>query len=131
MIPQLIDRSASSSAVCELAAKWRIHPELAIRLRQLAQLLPVPVKIISGARTCAQQQQLEEEGRPAAACEVSTHTTCPATGADLQLETPSAALKLAFGMMVEAVGLRWGGGSARVAGIPLDWNHVDLGPRGA
>ncbi len=87
---------------------------------------------ISGFRTKAEQEALRARGRPAAPDELSTHRTCPATGADLRMNgLPTTPLKKAFGEAAILSGLRWGGGSSRDpdTGIPSDWNHVDLGPR--
>lgn len=87
--------------------------------------------MISGYRTPEQQEELIREGRPAAPVELSTHTTCPATGADVRVATfPTDAIKATWGRIATEHGLRWGGGSPRDdRGIPSDWNHVDLGPR--
>lgn len=90
------------------------------------------LQIISGYRTAAEQRELEAEGRPTAPVELSTHTVCPAQGADLRIvgSPPTTALRMAFGDAAVRAGLRWGGGSLRGPdGIPSDWNHVDLGPR--
>jgi uncharacterized protein YcbK (DUF882 family) len=89
------------------------------------------LEIISGARTIAQQNALRLRGRPTAPNDRSTHLTCPATGADIQiLGLVSVDMKQSFVRMAQANGLRVGGGSAiDKNGIPDDWNHVDLGPR--
>lgn len=88
------------------------------------------LRVISGFRTLEEQLELERQGRPAADPDKSTHLTCPATGADLELPlAPDDGLKWEFGTGVTFAGLRWGGGSRLERGIPLDWNHVDLGPR--
>lgn len=131
-IPQSI-----GGATCEdLCSRWGIAPELAVRLLQLEEWWERrfpnlgSLRIISGFRTRDEQEALEREGRPAADERLSTHRTCPATGADLEL--PIAAddnSKIEFGHLVRTAGLRWGGGSPLERGIPTDWNHVDLGPR--
>lgn len=129
MIPQRLDPAGDA---CELAFKWRVDVELAQRLILFARLFPHPVQIVSGFRTRS-QQAAEKDGAP---IDVSTHTSCPATGADLQVigwskPTAPTEVRRAFGGAVQAAGLRWGGGS-RVdpqTGLPTDWNHVDLGPR--
>ena len=86
---------------------------------------------MSGYRTREEQELLELEGRPAAEDRLSTHRSCPATGADLRL--PIAAddyTQAELGRLVYLAGMRWGGGSPKnELGIPEDWNHVDLGPR--
>lgn len=117
----------------ELASSWGISCELAVRLIRMVPLLPYRIKVISGYRTVDQELALHSEGRPTPSSpELSTHTSCPATGADLW---PSIAVipttKAAIGYAAGRVGLRWGGGSTPdpETGIPLDWNHVDLGPR--
>lgn len=109
---------------------WGISPELAMRLMVVAdQADPMVVNIISGFRTAEHERDLVGGIAP----ELSTHTTCPATGADLSLPTvtPTDAVKAQFGSWVTYAGLRWGGGSTinQETGIPRDWNHVDLGPR--
>jgi len=89
-----------------------------------------PVWIISGARTRWEQMHLGRSGRPTAPDELSTHRSCPATGVDISLGSlPSTEKKRFWGQMVEANGLRWGGGSKIRNGIPSDWQHVDRGPR--
>lgn len=112
---------------------WGISYELAYRLMLMAdQAAPLELDIISGFRTAEEQRDLDQEGRPAAPEALSTHRTCPATGADLSLPTVTTTdqVKAMFGGWTVFAGLRWGGGSpVSSAGIPLDWNHVDLGPR--
>lgn len=133
-IPELIPPGSrfSPELTCELADRWQISDVLATRLRQLAARLEFPITIISGFRTAEEQLELGRAGRPAAPVEVSTHTSCPATGADLM---PTIAVtnvvKARLGAEAVLVGLRWGGGSPvdPETGIPSDWNHVDLGPR--
>jgi len=118
---------------CTFRDRWLISSDLAVRLTILQERFPLPLWIISGYRTRAEQEQLEREGRPAAPFDQSTHTSCPATGADLSIGlTPQTDLvKAQFGVEVRLSGLRWGGGGPvdRETGIPEDWNHVDLGPR--
>lgn len=89
------------------------------------------VKIISGARTVAEQNRLRRGGRPTAPNDRSTHLSCPATGVDVSLGFGvSRREKAVWGEWVTRVGLRWGGGSpVDQGGIPADWNHVDRGPR--
>jgi hypothetical protein len=134
VIPARIDPLWSAEDVCTFAVNWAIDAYLAYRLHQLARILKAlgyVVQIVSGYRTI-REQLLEKDG---ADPDVSTHTSCPyATGADLQLigwnkTTTPTELRRVFGDAARAVGLRWGGGSELVNGIPRDWNHVDLGPR--
>lgn len=126
-IPEVI-----SDDWCGLSRRWLISPELARRIVQAASFLPFNLQIISGYRSPEKQRALRYEGRPAADVDKSTHTTCPATGADLW---PSIAktrvVQATFGEAVVRAGMRWGGGSPvdPATGIPSDWNHVDLGPR--
>lgn len=89
------------------------------------------VWIISGHRTKAEQAGLRRRGRPAARDERSTHRSCPATGLDISLgPLPVRIMKARWGVMVADVGLRWGGGGpVDDGGIPVDWGHVDQGPR--
>jgi len=132
-LPQSLDGSSCP----ELVERWGISPELAARLIVLQRMWGErfsslgSLSIISGYRTLEEQQDLEQEGRPAARDDLSTHRSCPATGADLQL--PIAVddhAKVELGRLVILAGLRWGGGSKVDGfGIPSDWNHVDLGPR--
>lgn len=132
MIPQRIDPDASIEEQCLLGARWKIHPDLLAALMLMADILPFTITIISGHRTKERQAELSKEGRPAAPDELSTHRSCPATGADLMPTVAiTNAVKASLGAAAVAAGLRWGGGSPvdRSTGIPSDWNHVDLGPR--
>jgi len=123
----------------ELQCEWRLSPELA---RKLAFVMidwqretAIPMDVISGMRTRAEQQALIDSGRPAAPIHLSTHVMCPATGADVRMgySFMTGMMKATFGRIVRMNGLRWGGGSPidPSTGIPSDWNHVDLGPRTA
>lgn len=119
---------------CILAATWGVDGGVMSRVFRAAELYTnftrSPVWIISGARTWLEQRRLGRAGRPAAPDALSTHRTCPATGVDISLGAlPSREKKLFWGQMVEANGLRWGGGSEFTDGIPSDWRHVDQGPR--
>ena len=89
------------------------------------------VWIISGYRTRTEQFDLARRGRPTAPDDVSTHRSCPATGIDVSLGfAPTRVQKAIWGRIVTMNGLRWGGGGAvDDGGIPLDWGHVDRGPR--
>jgi len=131
-----LPQSLGGADCVSLSSRWGIDPQLALRLLELEQAFEQrfpglgSLRIISGFRTAEEQAELEREGRPAAADYLSTHRTCPATGADLALPfEPDDYAKVELGWMVRRVGLRWGGGSALENGIPSDWNHVDLGPR--
>lgn len=118
-----------------LSVTWGVSEDLMCRVFRAAELYQnlarSPVWIISGYRTRLQQIILGRRGRPTARDEASTHRSCPATGIDISLGSlPSAENKLFWGQMVQANGLRWGGGSPPDEhGIPSDWRHVDLGPR--
>lgn len=120
---------------CALAVTWKVDPEVMKRVFQAAELFTnftrSPVWIISGYRTRLEQMHLGRVGRPTAPDEVSTHRSCPATGVDISLGAlPSREKKRFWGQMAESSGLRWGGGGkVDEGGIPLDWPHVDLGPR--
>lgn len=121
----------------ELSSRWQIDVLLAVKLLQLEMLWQQrfpglgSLRIISGWRSADEQRGLELAGRPAAADERSTHRSCPATGADLALPIAADAYsKLQLGELALLVGLRWGGGGPIDGqGIPIDWPHVDLGPR--
>jgi len=131
MIPDVISRASIPDDVCRIARKWGISDELSERLHLMASRVEVPFSIISGLRTAAQQAALRASGRPAASDALSTHLSCPATGADIR---PSIAVtrlvKARLGAEGVHAGLRWGGGSQPDSGgIPSDWNHFDLGPR--
>lgn len=129
MIPQAI---TPETDYCQLARAWQLQQILAWNLVRMTRRLEFAVSIISGHRSCEQQEALRREGRPAAPCDVSTHVVCPAQGADLLPGVaPTNAVKARFGEAALSVGLRWGGGSPidPETGIPSDWNHVDMGPR--
>jgi len=120
---------------CILASTWGVDPDVMDRVFKAAQLYQnftrSPVWITSGFRTQVEQLALGRAGRPTAPDERSTHRTCPATGVDISLG-PFVSLekKRFWGQMVEANGLRWGGGSPVDGdGVPEDWQHSDRGPR--
>lgn len=132
------------SEPCDIARQMGISIEFAVKVIVMADFFRAitghSIEMISGYRSCAQQEALGRAGRPAAPCDVSTHTACPATGGDFRLPGLSDTdfLKMQFGSAALRAGLRWGGGSperdvvvlGRVIGrIPSDWNHLDLGRR--
>ena len=130
-LPQLIHPLRSEMA-CDLSRRWKIAPTLATRIVTMASMLPFPLSIISGHRTDDQQRSLTIQGRPTAPVDRSTHTSCPAIGADVWPSTVATAeVQATLGLAAVESGLRWGGGSPPdpVTLIPSDWNHVDLGPR--
>lgn len=117
---------------CQLATRWKISLQLARRLVRMASEpdLPFGLSIISGYRT--PERQAEVGTLPACSSgrrPCSTHTTCPATGADIWPSVAvTNAVKAHFGRAAVYAGLRWGGGSPLDGdGFPTDWNHVDLG----
>lgn len=129
---------------CELIRTMGVSSEFATKAIAFADRFRgttgQDVEMISGYRSCRKQQMLGRRGRPVAPCDVSTHTSCPATGGDFRLPGlfDSDFIKLQFGNAAILSGLRWGGGSperevtvaGRVIGnIPSDWNHLDLGRR--
>jgi len=132
---------------CTIARMFSVKLELAERVVRAADFFRSvtghDVEMISGFRTCAHQQMLQRRaGSQATTCDRSTHTTCPATGADFRLPGLSDTdfLKLQFGNAAVLAGLRWGGGSPErdvtvgntvIGRIPSDWNHLDLGRRTA
>ena len=148
---------------CDLSREWLTDVRVTVLLIVLmAALKRHPafqgiywgLKIISGYRTLAEQEELRQQGRPTADPDKSTHLSCPATGVDLRLEDHmdpendlgDRALWIAIGETARSVGLRWGGGSAPAAWwgsgpnvvvnpnqqpFPSDFNHFDLGPRNA
>lgn len=132
MIPQRLEPGASSELTTAVAAKWRISCELSEGIHVLAALIPWPLQIVSGYRSPLLETQTPGGIDP----KISTHCSCPATGADLQVigwtkgDAPDHVRQI-FGANAQAAGLRWGGGSRSDprTGFPVDWNHVDLGPR--
>jgi len=131
-LPESIPRTNDSRDACAFSMKWGIAEELARRLIAMQERLEFGVSITSGLRSAERQIELGQEGRPTAPVSRSTHTSCPATGADLwpQIE-PTDVVKARLGAEAVFAGMRWGGGSAidPGTGIPSDWPHVDLGPR--
>ncbi len=123
---------------CVIARHWGVSLEVATRAVAAADLtapaIGRDVFIISGGRTEAQQDELRRRGRPTAPNDLSTHLSCPATGIDVSLGRGSFGvvrlMKVRWGVNAFFSGLRWGGGGAvDDAGVPIDWPHVDLGPR--
>jgi len=133
MLPETIYPEWTDDEICRLQDRWKIAGVLAVRLVCMANRLPFRIQIISGFRTREHQERLIREGM-GAPVELSTHCSCPATGADLRcVLAVTDIVRATFGEAATACGLRWGGGSPPDpdTGIPLDWNHVDLGPRTA
>lgn len=90
--------------------------------------LNLVLTIISGWRTAELQSSLAHSAPE----NLSTHRSCPATGADIWLSVAATNdTKLRVGLAAARAGLRWGGGSAVDPNtqIPRDWNHLDLGRR--
>ena len=121
---------------CELAGRWGVSEDTMRRVAYSAQRYALEtggrlVHIVSGFRTAAQQDALRRRGRPAAPNNLSTHLSCPATGVDIDLGFgPTGFQKVTWGRIVGMNGLRWGGGGPVGEGlIPVDWQHVDMGPR--
>lgn len=129
MIPETLGPETDP---CDLARKWILSVELAEKLVCLTHHLPYSVQIISGWRSSEEQERLIREGKGALQ-DRSTHRSCPATGADLwPLVAVTSNVKGYLGAACTLCGLRWGGGSPTDRdGLPVDWNHVDLGPRKA
>lgn len=122
---------------CDLADRWRVDLSVMRRVWESAadferQTGGRRVYIISGFRTHEEQRRLRRQGRPTAPDRLSTHRSCPATGVDISLGLlPTEFMKVTWGNIVFRNGLRWGGGGAVDPDnlIPLDWQHVDRGPR--
>ena len=130
------DRITPSSDPCRLAKDWGVDEAVMTRVVAAAQMYSsehrgLPVDIISGARTRAEQLKLKRGGRQVADPEKSTHLSCPATGVDISLGlAPTREQISAWGTVAQIHGLRWGGGSPlEIDRIPSDWQHVDVGPR--
>jgi len=120
---------------CAVADRWAVDPDVVRRVQLSADDYWAEtrgtVEIISGARTRAEQARLGVVGRPAAPDDLSTHRSCPATGIDISLGFGATRVQKAiWGRIAVMNGLRWGGGGeVDDGGIPLDWGHVDMGPR--
>ena len=120
---------------CDLVERWGVALDTITRVWLAAQDFSAEtgrrVWIISGWRSAAEQRRLSRQGRPTAPDNLSTHRSCPATGVDVSLGArPSGFLKATWGRITFVHGLRWGGGGPVAdSGIPLDWQHVDMGPR--
>jgi len=125
----------TDAEACELAVRWKVSMDTMARVWFAAQDFLIetgrPVSIISGWRSPEEQRRLSRQGRPTAPDNLSTHRSCPATGLDVSLGArPSGFLKATWGTWTLRHGLRWGGGGkVDGGGIPLDWQHVDTGPR--
>ena len=126
----------TDAGVCEIANRWKVSVDTIRRVWLAAEDFLVetgrPVSIISGWRTLEQQRRLSREGRPTAPDDRSTHRSCPATGVDISLGLgPTGFMKATWGRITLIHGLRWGGGGPvdPQSGIPIDWQHVDIGPR--
>jgi len=129
------ERLGVHSDPCEVSQVWLVDEATISRVilsaQEYEQETGLPVTLISGWRSRREQRNLGRTGRPAAADDLSTHRSCPATGVDISLGVaPTRVQKATWGRIVTLNGLRWGGGG-RVdeGGIPLDWGHVDRGPR--
>lgn len=127
----------TNSNACDLADRWGVALDTMQRVWFSARDYELQtggrrVQIISGFRTAAEQRQLSRQGRPTAPDDTSTHRSCPATGVDISLGfMPSEFMKVTWGRIALVNGLRWGGGGPVDSEnlIPLDWPHVDRGPR--
>lgn len=142
MIPKPVPDELTEGSICTFRDTWKISTDLAEKLvvmnMHCRRYYGFSLNIISGWRSVERQIELRSEGRPAADPSVSTHCSCPATGADLEtvpaavdMQGKTNIMKLQFGQAARMAGLRWGGGSPQDpnTGIPSDWNHVDTGPR--
>ena len=129
--------NVTDSNPCALAERWRVALDTMERVWLSAQDFEVEtggirVAIVSGWRSKEEQRRLGRSGRPAAPDALSTHRSCPATGVDVNLGLlPSEFVKATWGRITLINGLRWGGGGPvdEKNGIPLDWQHIDRGPR--
>ncbi len=127
----------TDSTPCILAERWGVELAVVQRVWESAADFEREtggrrVSIISGFRTAEQQRRLGRQGRPTAPDRLSTHRSCPATGVDISIGfNASNFMKITWGNIVLGNGLRWGGGGPVDPDnlIPLDWRHVDRGPR--
>jgi len=142
---QLLD----TEAICAFAADWAIHEALAFRLSAGAEFLSrsgLYLNMQSGYRSPTRQEELGRDAGPGdtvAPVDLSTHTTCPAVGADIGVDgftkrTAPKVIRWQVGSALRLQGLRWGGGGPEedweipemgTVRIPVDWNHFDLGSR--
>ena len=133
MIPTRIAPEANCERIAGLASQWKLDAVLALKLHLLAPQLPFGISIISDYRTADEQAALAKKpGVTAARDDLSTHRSCPPTGADIKVHVPlTDAVKRKIGAAAAQVGLRWGGGARRENGIPIgnEWAHLDMGPR--
>ena len=122
---------------CDLAERWTVSPDTMERVWATARSYEQAtggrrVRIISGWRTRTEQRNLGRQGRPTAPDDLSTHRSCPATGVDISLGLlPTGFMKVTWGRLALLNRLRWGGGGPvdPESLIPVDWRHVDTGPR--
>ena len=129
--------NVTDSNPCALAERWRVALDTMERVWLSAQDFEretggIRVSIVSGWRSKEEQRRLGRSGRPTAPDGLSTHRSCPATGVDISLGVlASEFMKATWGRITLINGLRWGGGGPvdEKNGIPLDWQHVDRGPR--
>lgn len=138
-LPQLLEPQTD---VCQLADRWKIDIRLSVMLtimrvevgrdarwRGFAGQEP-SLYMISGYRDPERQaaicRDLEDggSGRPCADPSRSTHTSCPATGADLRVEGMAGSVYELLGAIWKRLGGRWGGEFSSP-----DPNHFDMGPR--
>lgn len=133
MLPDSIpDPLEGFEGICSAARRWFVPVELVVKLQRLQQRVPFDLSVISAYRTPEEQQALIDAGdRPAAPIDRSTHTSCPATGVDVWPDVePVRAVKALLASEATLVGFRVGGGGpVDDGGLPIDWNHLDLGPR--
>jgi len=120
---------------CDLASRWGVAGDTMKRVAMAASDYKLEtggqVLMVSGFRTPHDQAALRRAGRPVASNDRSTHLSCPATGSDISLGLGASRFQIAtWGRIALVNGLRWGGGGkVDEGGIPVDWQHVDRGPR--
>jgi len=135
-VTPLLPEELSGGDWCDISVRWlldqRFAQKLVLSADDFTRETGREVRIISGYRTREEQVALGKSGRPTAPDRLSTHRSCPATGADIQLGfLPVQTHKHIWGRILFMNGLRFGGGSPVVeeTGLPEDWQHVDAGPR--
>jgi len=120
---------------CRQAVRWKIDPDtmkrLALSAEEMFEETRQEVVIVSGYRTFAEQEALRRAGRPTAPDELSTHRSCPSTGVDVTWGFAPVKVQIwIWGRILRMNGLRWGGGGPQDEdGMPVDWQHLDRGPR--
>jgi len=134
----MLSAEISAAEFREFAEHWQLRDDAACAALSLGGLVQsshrgLEIWIISGGRTCSRQREFGRQGRPVAACNLSTHVLNGrlATGFDIAYGPDTLEMKGLVGNLSRCLGIRWGGGSETDPStqMPTDVNHFDLGPR--